>query len=130
MLRNQCGYTGPLPWWDEALDADTGNAFSSTMWDSDSFGGNGTGSATCVVDGAFANYTEHIGPGLVNTAYCLDRAWDNDWAVYTASSASVQNCTQYNDYESFWICMVADVSTHKGIHTAVGGLVSYVYSII
>lgn len=124
MLRNECNYTGPLPWWDEALDADTGNAFRSEMWNSGAFGGNGTGSDNCVVNGAFANYTEHIGPGLQNTEYCLDRAWDNDWAIRTASSLSVQNCTQHDDYENFWICMVDAASSHKGIHTAVGGLVS------
>lgn len=124
MLRDQCNYTGPMPWWDEAKDADTGNAFSSTMWSADAFGGNGTGSDLCVVDGAFANYTEDIGPGLANTEYCLDRAWDNDWAVETASSASIKNCTRHNDYEAFWECMVDAKSTHKGIHTAVGGLVS------
>lgn len=123
MLRNECNYTGPMPWWDEALDADTGNAFRSEMWSAEALGTNGTGADNCVVDGAFANYTEHIGPALENTEYCLDRAWDNAWAVKTASSASVQNCTQHNDYYAFYKCMVDDVSTHKGIHTAVGGLV-------
>ncbi|ETS86011.1 hypothetical protein PFICI_04036 [Pestalotiopsis fici W106-1] len=122
MLRDQCNYTGPLPWWDEAKDADTGNAFSSPMWSADAFGGNGTGSDLCVVDGAFANHTEHIGPGLANTDYCLDRSWDNEWAVESANSTSVKNCTRHNDYETFWQCMVAEKSTHKGIHTAVGGL--------
>ena len=74
MLRHQCNYTGPLPWWDEAKDADTGNAFSSTMWSADAFGGNGTGSDLCVVDGAFANYTEHPRyTTLIKCPFCVAR---------------------------------------------------------
>ncbi|KAH8647224.1 hypothetical protein BX600DRAFT_484524 [Xylariales sp. PMI_506] len=124
LLRTECNYTGPMTWWDEAKDADAGALFQSDMWAADAFGGNGTGSDHCVIDGAFANYTVHIGPMLENTDYCFDRDWDTSFLPQIRSE-SVQNCTQHNDYYRFFNCMVdTDYSPHVNGHSSVGGLMA------
>ncbi|PYH90323.1 tyrosinase [Aspergillus ellipticus CBS 707.79] len=127
LLRQECNYTGPLTYWDERLDADTGDMFTSPMWNSTGFGGNGIGSDGCVVDGAFANYTEHIGPENEDTEYCLNRAWDNSWAVEMANSTVIYDiCGGYNTYSPWWYC-IAELA-HKGVHTAVGGVMADIKS--
>ncbi|KAH7552005.1 hypothetical protein BM1_08867 [Bipolaris maydis] len=62
LVREECGYEGPTPWWDETRDA--GNFMGSPPLDPDTgFGGNGTDPDGCVMNGPFANTTLHIGPG-------------------------------------------------------------------
>ncbi|RDW69196.1 tyrosinase central protein-like protein [Coleophoma cylindrospora] len=124
LLREHCNYTGPMSWWDEKLDADSGNFFQSNMWTDSGIGSNGTGTASCVTNGPFANTIEHIGPLLENTDYCLGRAWDNSLIQYS-NSAAVEACTQHNDYYSFFNCMVAyPDGPHVAGHTAVGMLMA------
>ncbi|OJJ45991.1 hypothetical protein ASPZODRAFT_67720 [Penicilliopsis zonata CBS 506.65] len=125
-LREECNYTGPLPWWNEEYDANTGEAFGSSMWDSDAFGGNGVGADNCVIDGAFANYTEHIGPENEDTTYCMDRDWNNDLAVASAVSNMVNICAEFDNYSQWYFC-VAEIN-HKGVHTAVGGIMADIKS--
>lgn len=108
-------------WWDEQKDADSGNMWQSSMWGPDAFGGNGTGSDLCVIDGRFSNYTLHIGPGDEDTDYCLRRAWDNENAIANANSTALNNCNAYNTFSPWWDC-ISNIP-HKGVHTYIGGVV-------
>ncbi|KAK0190034.1 hypothetical protein F5146DRAFT_1224986 [Armillaria mellea] len=70
LLRNECGYTGLLPYWNEVVDA---GAFSTSPVVLD-FGGEGTEENNwVVVNGPFANLTLCLGPGTTNTVHPLTR---------------------------------------------------------
>ncbi|KAF3767350.1 hypothetical protein M406DRAFT_61271 [Cryphonectria parasitica EP155] len=128
LLRTECNYTGPMSWWNEEADANAGDLFRSEMWSAESFGGNGTGPDACLVDGAFANTTMHIGPGLTNTEYCLDRAWTSDYIEYMGTE-KLDTCRIHNDYFSFFNCMVDfNTSPHVAGHNSSGGIMSDIYS--
>ncbi|KAL4816198.1 hypothetical protein BDW67DRAFT_185023 [Aspergillus spinulosporus] len=117
LLRDECGYTGSIPWWNEQLDADSGNMWQSPMWGPDSFGGNGTGSDLCVPDGRFANMSLHIGPGDEDTEYCLRRAWDNENAIANTNSTILDMCNVYNTYSPCWGC-ISNIHTRGFIPTS------------
>lgn len=147
LLRTQCNYTGTVPyvhlisnhtststltqlltnrWWDEALDAATGNFFQSNMWDDDTgFGGNGTAPSNCVTTGPFANRTMHIGPLEETTDYCFKRDWDNTVGAGDAAQENVDACYAYNDYLEFWECLI-DLP-HVAGHGGTGGVVSLAF---
>lgn len=127
LLRDECAYTGPIPWWDEAKDADAGAMFQSSMWTPEAFGSPVAG---CVVDGAFANITELIGPLLENTDYCFWRSFDESQPQYCTSEA-VQSCMQYNDYYSMFNCLVVyPTGFHVAGHASVGGMVSHFFCFV
>ncbi|KAF5603905.1 monophenol monooxygenase [Fusarium subglutinans] len=104
LLRDECGYKGPTPWWDETRDA--GNFMDSPLLDPDTgFGGNGTGLENCVTDGPFANTTLHIGRrshgGYRCEPWCfIDRLWwkwqseDLDSRLYQLGGPSAQGGTE------------------------------------
>lgn len=126
VLRTECNYTGPMSWWDEEADANAGDLFRSNMWASDAFGGNSSADG-CLEDGAFANTTMHIGPGLTNTDYCLYRGWTSDYIDYMVTE-NIETCTQHNDYYYFFNCMVEfTTSPHVAGHNTSGGIVSAHY---
>ncbi|PQE32034.1 tyrosinase protein [Rutstroemia sp. NJR-2017a WRK4] len=105
-------------------DADAGNLYQSDMWTADHFGGNGRASDSCVVDGVFANTTEHIGPLLENTDYCYYREWSPQ-QMPNMTSAAVESCTKYNTYYDFFNCMVVyPDGPHVAGHVSVGGLMA------
>lgn len=107
LMRNECNYTGSMPWWDEQKDADSGNFLGSDMWDADTgFGGNGTGAEGCLTEGPFANTTEHIGPMLEYTTYCQKRIWDNEHGTTTGNSTLIDLCNSYETYDDFCYCIV------------------------
>ncbi|GKZ52790.1 hypothetical protein AnigIFM49718_003442 [Aspergillus niger] len=120
LLKEQCGYTGPMAWWNEAYDTDSGNMFRSEMWDADAFGGNGTEPDGCVTDGAFAYYTEHIGPQNQNTVFCMNRSWGNFEAIMNTTGAAVAHCNTFDSYDEYFACIAA--TPHRGGHWAVGGV--------
>ncbi|KAJ6004732.1 tyrosinase [Penicillium herquei] len=126
LLRDECGLTAPMPYWDEVYDADSGDMWQSAMWDAEAFGGNGTGSGLCVEDGRFSNLTLHIGPGDEDTDYCLRRSWDGADAIANANSKVLEMCNSYNTFSPWWYC-VAELP-HKGVHTYVGGVMADIKS--
>ncbi|KAJ5632962.1 tyrosinase [Penicillium lividum] len=125
LLRDECGYTGSIPYWDEVKDADSGNMWGSSMWGADAFGGNGTGSGNCVLDGRFANYTLHIGPGDEDTDYCLRRSFNSE-ATMNANSTVLEMCNSYNTFSPWWNC-ISNIP-HKGVHTYIGGVMADIKS--
>lgn len=124
LLREECNYTGPMSWWDEEADANSGDLFRSEMWSAESFGGNGTASDLCLVEGPFANTTMHIGPGLEDSTYCLYRDNTDDYIQYMTSE-KVNECKSYNEYFGFFNCMVDfNNGPHVAGHNSSGGIVS------
>ncbi|CAN8100041.1 unnamed protein product [Discula destructiva] len=128
LLRTECGYTGPMSWWDEEADANSGDVFRSEMWSSESFGGNGTGADNCLMDGAFANITMHIGPGLENTDYCLDRVQTSDYVEWMVTE-NIETCSVHNDYFNYFNCMVEfTTGPHVAGHNSSGGIMADIYA--
>ncbi|EUC28442.1 hypothetical protein COCCADRAFT_109170, partial [Bipolaris zeicola 26-R-13] len=118
LLREECGYKGPTPWWDETRDA--GNFMDSPLLDPDTgFGGNGTGPDGCVTDGPFANTTLHIGPGQTLTEHCLSRSVEETNSTL-ANETYVEHCHNLNTYLDFW--EETGLTTHGAGHSGIGGV--------
>ncbi|PVH90493.1 Di-copper centre-containing protein, partial [Periconia macrospinosa] len=116
-LRNECGYTGYQPYWQEQLDA--GKFSQSILFDPVSgFGGDGSGRGNCITTGPFANYTNSIGPGYQITNHCIDRRINNQISG-GSSQAQVNRCLQQTSFATAWSCIEA--SPHVGGHAGVGG---------
>ncbi|KAH8648451.1 hypothetical protein BX600DRAFT_442742 [Xylariales sp. PMI_506] len=120
MLRTECSFTGPLPWWNEPLDA--GNFANSPIFTSSSFGTaalkTSSNQGTCVEDGAFAGLTIHVGG-----EQCLSRAVDEgDTAQCTTDF--VNSCNSNSDYANMESCM--EYGPHAYGHDGVGAIMSVV----
>ncbi|KAK4177133.1 hypothetical protein QBC36DRAFT_372443 [Triangularia setosa] len=91
-LLEECGYSGPLPYWDETRDA--GKFSTSPVFDPvTGFGGSGKGSKNCIADGPFTNLTVNIGPGFKSQPRCVNRRITNALstqcgATYVAAAIS------------------------------------------
>ncbi|KAF4417048.1 monophenol monooxygenase [Fusarium acutatum] len=104
LLRDECGYKGPTPWWDETRDA--GNFMDSPLLDPDTgFGGNRTGPDNCVTDGPFANTALHIVNQINSTL---------------GNETYVQECHDKSTYIDFW--EATGFTTHGAGHSGVGGV--------
>ncbi|RAH77187.1 Di-copper centre-containing protein, partial [Aspergillus japonicus CBS 114.51] len=129
LLRTQCNYTGPIPWWDERKDA--GAFQNASIFSASTFG---TISGTpysgmiadqdesdyiCVTDGYFANSTLHIGFGSEETYHCLSRDVNEEQSAYT-SEAWVDQCNAYGNYTEMFNCVFQ--YPHGGGHSGVGGV--------
>lgn len=117
LLREECGYNGAQPYWDEEADA---GAFSSSAIFSptNGFGGNGVGENNCIQTGPFANYTLHTGPSYDNTDHCISRQIDDD-ASRGSSTENVNACLAEQKFATAWPCI--EGSPHSGGHNGVGG---------
>ncbi|KAK0204051.1 Di-copper centre-containing protein [Desarmillaria ectypa] len=83
LLREECGYSGLIPYWNEVLDAGS-FANASTVLD---FGGEGAAqSGYAVLGGPFTNLTSHLGPGAKNTNHVLTRRLDPASSKYAGQS--------------------------------------------
>jgi tyrosinase len=106
VLRSECGFTSPMPWWDETLDA--GRFSQSDMFTNlNYFGrlpGQINGQATCVVTGPFAGTTCHIGPGSADFAHCLSRGVDES-LTSQCNSGYVNQCTSRGTYDDMRQCI-------------------------
>lgn len=106
-LRSECGFTSPMPWWDETLDR--GAFAKSSLFTNDYFGSlpaavNGAG--VCITDGKFANLTCNIGPGTSNIPHCLSRAV-NETMTLQSSQAFIDYCEKRTDFGAFADCAEA-----------------------
>ncbi|KAM7191450.1 tyrosinase [Rhypophila sp. PSN 637] len=123
-LREECGYKGAQPYWDEPRDA--GNFINSDVLDPiTGFGGNGTGNGGpqpgmgCIHDGPFANFSNNLGPGYFQgTPNCIYR-FVNDTVSLMSSQPYVDECKAKPNYLKFWPCLEA--APHVGGHGGVGG---------
>ncbi|KAK1764369.1 putative tyrosinase protein [Phialemonium atrogriseum] len=127
MLRDECAYTGPMPWWDESKDA--GKFSSAPMFTNAYFGSapkkTADGKGTCVNDGAFKGITLHIGPGGSFTNHCLSRAVDESLTAQ-CNWDFVKSCNSHNTYSDMESC--AEMGPHAYGHNGIGAVMSDVAS--
>ncbi|KAI0203828.1 hypothetical protein F4808DRAFT_476210 [Astrocystis sublimbata] len=129
----ECGYTGPMAYWDWTLD--TADVPKSAIWDPDTgFGGNGdsnrveptprNGDRLCVSDGPLRD----VRPSYIQTDYdphCFSRNWNNGTAfpgdmissAYTTEAVATVHASA--DYPTFRHDL--ESGPHGAIHSAVGG---------
>lgn len=102
-LLAECGYTGGLPYWNEALDA--GNFMASPLLDPvTGFGGDGQGDGNCVPNGPFVNLTVNIGPGFHNKPRCVNRKINDLFSPQT-NQTYVDAALNNPDYASAWVAI-------------------------
>jgi len=119
LLRNECGYKGAQPYWDEARDA--GKFAQSEVLDPvTGFGGNGVGNQGCITDGPFSGTLNSLGPGYKTGDHCIYR-FVNDTLSRMAGREYIDYCYQKKTFVSFWPC--AEMAPHNGGHGGVGGKV-------
>lgn len=71
LLREECGYEGAQPYWDE--EADAGRFTQAEIFDTElGFGGTGRVGDRCITDGPFANYTVCPPPPPRPTTFPVD----------------------------------------------------------
>ncbi|KAH7029108.1 uncharacterized protein B0I36DRAFT_384684 [Microdochium trichocladiopsis] len=104
LLREECGYAAPLPWWNEV--ADSGNFAASGLFTDDYFGAlppinNGQG--TCITNGEFGGRPLHIGPGSSNTERCLSRGEDTS-VTSNVNQNFVNQCNSQGAYSDMEMC--------------------------
>lgn len=116
-LRNECGYKGYQPYWQEQLDA--GRFSSSVIFDPVyGFGGDGAAGTGCITNGPFANYTNALGPGYEVTNHCINRRISNSMSS-GSSAQQVNACIAKTSWSTAWNCIEAQ--PHAGGHAGVGG---------
>jgi tyrosinase len=103
LIRKDCGYAGPLPWWDETLDA--GKFSKSPIFSSSTFGSLSLGPDTpkCVTNGAFAGRKF----GIDDT--CLARAGDDKHST-NITEAYITLCNAATNFHDFAEC------NERGVH--------------
>jgi tyrosinase len=105
-LRDECGFSGSFPWWDETLDA--GRFGQSELFTSPNYFGHlpgkpSNGQPVCITSGAFAGLTCNIGPGSGNRPHCLSRAGDAS-ATSQCNQAFVNTCNSRSSYADMESC--------------------------
>ncbi|ORY68415.1 uncharacterized protein BCR38DRAFT_334658 [Pseudomassariella vexata] len=125
ILRDECSYAGPMPWWDETKDA--GSFANSPLFTDQWFGRaplkTADGQGTCITSGAFAGLTLHIGPGSGNSDHCLSRAVDESATQY-CSSDFVAQCATNSNYTNYEKCN--ELGPHAYGHNGLGAVMSEV----
>ncbi|KAK0471183.1 Di-copper centre-containing protein [Armillaria luteobubalina] len=119
-LRNECGYTGALPYWNEAVDA---GAFASSPVLLD-FGGNGSeDNDWAVIDGPFANLTRTLS-ATAGTSHLLAREVDETSSIRvgpTYVDALLASDTLAEFRHSLGVVAGTDIGIHVDGHAGVGG---------
>ncbi|KAK3935115.1 amino acid transporter [Diplogelasinospora grovesii] len=122
VLRDECGYEGAMPYWNEPLDADS--LPSSPIFDPVSgFGGNGTGFDLCVADGPFADLTLRISENVTTaeSEYCLTRNFNPCIFRQGAQQRVADRCILSSDtFEEVRQCI--ESQPHGAGHGGVGAL--------
>ncbi|KAJ4336053.1 hypothetical protein N0V95_008722 [Ascochyta clinopodiicola] len=121
VLRDDCGLTAPLPWFDETKYAGKfaqSSIFNSQWMGSISLNGN------CVTDGQFANLALNIGPGTGNQAHCLSRNGDGAKTINTGQSM-VDACNSRTTFADMADC--SEHGAHAWGHNGIGAVMQDVY---
>ncbi|KAI1169727.1 Di-copper centre-containing protein [Nemania sp. FL0916] len=117
LIREECDYKGPLPYWDEP--SDVGAIGSSSLFSgTPSFGGNGTGKLNCIADGPFKDVVLHFKEDLSTTETCISRML-NDFSFAAAAQENIDDCLAQKTYEDVWRCI--EGKPHSAGHGGVLG---------
>ncbi|KAK0502096.1 hypothetical protein EDD18DRAFT_1139169 [Armillaria luteobubalina] len=115
ILRKECGYTGPLPYWNEAADA---GAFATSPVLLD-FGGNGSEENDWVIiDGPFANLTRPLNSTHLLTREVNENASIQAGPTYVNASLAVDT---FAEFKSSLGVSMTDSGIHVAGHGGVGG---------
>ncbi|KZL66551.1 amino acid transporter [Colletotrichum tofieldiae] len=122
LLRQECGYSGPIPYWNEQEDQATGPLIAASIWGNDpttSFGTGFTYNNGCVADGPFTNLRYDVNIQLERgTEKCL--TYDLKQAQFELVSQDIVNaCNALEGYNDFNNCLGG--SPHTSGHYAIGG---------
>ncbi|USP81664.1 hypothetical protein yc1106_08938 [Curvularia clavata] len=118
LMRNECGFDGPLAWFDETRYA--GHFSQSSIFSSRWLGGIALG-GQCVRDGQLANLVLNVGPGDGNTVHCLARNGDGSLTA-NCNQEYVDLCGRYSDYSGLRGCI--ELGYHAYGHNGVGAVMS------
>ncbi|KAK3390616.1 amino acid transporter [Podospora didyma] len=121
LLRGDCGYQGPMPYWDQTNDVS--NLRGAAVFDPISgFGGDGVGPDLCIGDGPFVNLTLRFNEDLAfDEPYCLVRNM-SECLFQGAAPSFVNDCLGAETYVDAWACL--EKSPHISGHWGVGGTMS------
>ncbi|KAK3368749.1 hypothetical protein B0H63DRAFT_535229 [Podospora didyma] len=122
LLRRECGYNGPMPYWNEVADVDDLN--NALVLDvKTGFGGNGEGPNHCVADGPFVNLRFQFKEDLTiaESPSCLVRNI-SDCSFTGASRTNLDACLAARTYDEVWHCLEA--KPHIAGHWGIGGTMS------
>ncbi|POS74667.1 hypothetical protein DHEL01_v206935 [Diaporthe helianthi] len=122
LLRNECGYGGPIPYWDEQVDVAAGELTNASIWGDDpttSFGTGATDANGCLLDGPFKNLTYDLTVSLERgpdqcLSYVLNQA-----QFELARQEIIDSCNTLETYNDFNNCVGG--SPHTSGHYAIGG---------
>jgi len=126
MLRDECGYRGPMTWWDETLDA--GRFTTSLVFQDATFSPAAkkvNGQGTCVSRGVFGGMMLHIGPGSGYSVRCLSRAVDESLTAQ-CNQNFVNYCNAMTTYANMRPC--TEMGPHAYGHNGIGSIMSDVAS--
>ncbi|KAI1363315.1 hypothetical protein F5Y08DRAFT_340829 [Xylaria arbuscula] len=119
VLREDCGFTAPMPWWDEKKWA--GRYAQSTLFTPEYFGtlpGATNGRGTCIYNGAFGGLQSNLGPGsTVNNPHCVQRAVNEQTTAQTGVNA-YNTCLARTSYPDFHSCV--EFTFHAQGHNGIG----------
>ncbi|KZM23764.1 Tyrosinase [Ascochyta rabiei] len=121
ILRDDCGFTGPLPWFDETKYA--GKFSQSSIFSSQWMGGIAL-NGNCVTDGQFANLAINVGPGTGNQPHCLARNGDSAKTINTGQSM-VDACNSRATFADMASC--SEGGAHAWGHNGIGAVMLDVY---
>ncbi|RWA09090.1 hypothetical protein EKO27_g6007 [Xylaria grammica] len=119
VLRDECGFTRAMPWWDEKKWA--GKFAQATIFTTSYFGtlpGATNGRGTCITNGAFSGIQSNLGPGqTVNNPHCVQRAV-NEGVTSQTGVDSYNTCLARSTYPDFHSCV--EFTFHAQGHNGVG----------
>jgi len=105
LIRDECGYRGPMFWWDETLDA--GNFRNSLIFRNEYFSPGpvrtSNGQGTCITTGTFGGIQLNLGPGSGRQRHCLSRAIDESQTAQ-CNQNFVNYCNSFNNYNDMAAC--------------------------
>ncbi|KAI0139221.1 hypothetical protein BJ166DRAFT_489670 [Pestalotiopsis sp. NC0098] len=119
LLRDECGYTGRLPYWDEV--AEVANMSASDLFQEQYYGGNGAGGDSCITGGPFANLTLRFLADNQMADHCLSRQFDQ-FSFSAAAQNYINKCNTFTKYVLAWNCFT--LAPHSAGHNGVGGIMS------
>ncbi|KAF7536038.1 hypothetical protein G7054_g4904 [Neopestalotiopsis clavispora] len=117
MIRQECGYTGRMPYWDEVNEVS--DLAGSDLWKDEYFGGNGVGTSRCIQSGSFANLTLRWQLNNQVGDHCLTRDFNQN-GFNAAAQTNIDRCNAigaFADARSCW-----EGSPHSAGHGGVGGI--------